>query len=158
MKSLPAARWTCVALGLAAAVASAARPQVTVTRWAPIDSSRGFSSWHAELRHLVDTDQRFPLNHFCVVVATGTTAPPAGSYTWAYVHWREAARLYTFGQSDEPMSDLTMFKAPLDLHKDVVASERQIAGSTYRVTRARMAHVLQHCARAGTSVVVKHAR
>lgn len=50
------------------------------------------------------------------------------------------------------MSDLTQFEEPLDLRKDVVASDRLINRSTYLVTRAWLNNVLSHCARDGTEV------
>ena len=128
---------------------------MSATHWSAVDDHFGFQGWRNQLQHMADHDGNFPANHFCIVVATGATAAPASSYTWAYVHWREAARLYTFGQSDEAMSDLTEFQAPLDLNKDVVATTGQIGGSTYRVTRAWVRNVLHRCAQAGTQLVVR---
>lgn len=137
------------------AVPSNGKQPDTATHWTKIDGYHGFQGWREQLQHMADQGSHFPVSHFCVIVATGSTAPPDNKFTWAYVYWREAAQLYTFGQSDEAMSDMTEFKAPLDLKKDVVATERQLKGSSYRVTRAWVADVLRHCATAGTQIVVR---
>lgn len=128
------------------------------THWAKIDAFPGFTGWRGQLQHMVDSDKRFSSNHFCLVVASGPTAPPDRKFTWAYVYWREAARLYTFGQSSEAMSDLTAFKGPLDLHKDVVASEKHVGSSTYLVTRSWVRNILSHCTVAGTELTVERTR
>ncbi len=145
-------------LSLIALVAADANAAPAATHWAAVDSYSGFRGWREQLQQLADDDKRFPVSHFCTVVASGATAAPANRYTWAYVHWREAARLYTYGQSNEPMSAMTEFKQPLDLHKDVVATERQVAGSADRVTRMWVADVLQHCAKNGTSVMIRRSK
>ena len=132
-----------------------ASPGAAATRWQKIDAVSGFQGWRAQLQHMVDREGMSRANHFCAVVATGRTAAPENSYTWVYVYWREAARLYTFGQSNEPMSDLSIFKAPLDLKKDVVTSQRDVHASTFLVTRSWLRNVLSHCARAGTEISIR---
>ncbi len=137
---------------------SSAKQTTAVEHWAKIDTATGFRGWREQLQHMADQDKRFPVSHFCVVVASGPAAPPDRMFTWAYVNWREAALLYTFAPSDAPLSDLTTFKAPLDSHKDVVPSERDIKGSTYRVTRAWVRNVERHCASSGIQVVIRRSR
>ena len=143
---------------LAVALTILAMPAgATVRRWSKVEGYPGYSGWQQQLQHMADADGRFPVSRFCIVVATGATAAPARKYAWAYVHWREARRLYTFGQSAEAMSDLTQFKLPLDLTRDVVPRERDVGSSTYRVTRSWVADVLAHCVRSGTSfTAVRH--
>ena len=53
------------------------------------------------------------------------------------------------------MSDLSIFKEPLDLRTDVVRTERDINGSTFLVTRAWVNDVLRHCAKDGAEVVLR---
>ena len=128
---------------------------VTPVRWSKVDGARDFGEWREHLADLARSSGKPGADHFCTVVADHAQSPSSGPYRWAYVYWRETAQLFTFGPSHEKMSDLTRFKQPLDLHKDVVASERQVGGSTFLVTRAWVSNVLSHCARSGTQLVVK---
>ena len=149
IQRLPAFLTTAI---LALAIAS---PGLATTQWRQIDTAPGFHGWRAQLQHMVDRDGRSGVNHFCAVVATGRTAGPDDSYTWAYVYWREASKLYTFAQSDEGLSDMSAFKAPLDLNSDVVSKQRDLHGSTFLVTRSWLRNVLSHCAKVGTQVSLR---
>jgi hypothetical protein len=80
--------------------------------------------------------------HFCAIAYRG----PEGMNAW--VHWREGNRLIYWpgGASSE---SLRYSPRNLDLAKDVVASEADVAGSTYLVTKAWVAAKLSDCAARG---------
>ncbi len=136
------------------AVLMAEAQPATTTRWSRIDSVQGFAGWRAQLQHMADQGAT-PINHMCIVVATYSRPSIHDTTIWGYLYWREAHRLYTLDRSDEPMSDLSIFKEPLDLRTDVVRTERDIHGSTFLVTRAWVNDVLRHCAMSGAEVVLR---
>ena len=139
---------------LVAAVSVAAGPHYTV-RWSKVDAVSGFTGWRQELQHLADQDGRTRTNHFCIVAASYKGRPPAGSVVWAYVHWREANELYTFGQSVDVMTDEVMVRsAPLNLKTDVT---RRPGSSTYLVTPQWVHNILSHCASDGETLIVERA-
>jgi len=72
--------------------------------------------------------------HLCVV--------PYDHYAWVY--WQEGRRLILWEGS--PHADaLVRSRRVLDLDKDVVATEADVAGSTYLVTKAWVRDTLRDC-------------
>lgn len=84
--------------------------------------------------------------HFCAIGYRG----PEGVVAW--VHWREANRLiFWLGKGDGSAAADALLRSNrnLDLNADVVATEADVAGSTYLVTRAWVAAKLADCAAKG---------
>lgn len=86
------------------------------------------------------------VQHFCAVGYRGAEGVAA------WVHWREANRLIFWlgkGDGSAPAEALLRSNRSLDLKTDVVATEADVAGSTYLVTRAWVAAKLADCAARG---------
>lgn len=89
--------------------------------------------------------------HFCAIGyrdAEGTVA---------WVHWREGDRLIFWlgrGDGSAPDDSLVLSNRKLDLKTDVVATEADVAGSTYLVTRAWVAAKLADCAAKGDKYTI----
>ena len=91
------------------------------------------------------------LQHFCVVGYRG----PDGEHAW--VHWREARRLiFWLGRGDgtAPAETLLRSTRKLSLDEDVVATESEIAGSTYLVSRAWVDGRLADCQAHGAQYTI----
>ncbi len=95
-------------------------------------------------------------HHFCVVgYDNGNNAK------LAYVYWREGQKLILWEGSRFPeyaAQSLILSRRQLDLTQDVVATEADIAGSTYLVTKAWVAGVATDCAKQGTKYVLHRPR
>ena len=85
--------------------------------------------------------------HFCAIAYRG----PEGVNAW--VHWREGNRLILWlgGGAEDA---LLHSNRNLDLAADVVATEADVAGSTYLVTRAWVAGKLADCAAKGDQYTI----
>jgi len=88
--------------------------------------------------------------HFCVV-----SYPIGDGYAW--VHWLEGNQLiYWRGAADGPPDDTIAFSTrKLDLAKDVVATDEDIAGSTYLVSRKWVNDRLADCKARGKRYVFR---
>lgn len=111
-------------------------------------SDPAFGDARPALRRLLADAKPRPAGpqHFCAI---GYRAP--GSDT-AWIHWRESNRLILWlGRGDGSAREESLIRSPrqLDLASDVVASEADLAGSTYRVTRGWLAALLGDCAAHG---------
>ena len=140
-----------LALLIVAAPASA-------TTWRKVIAYRGFDGMQTEMQHLVDRDpdDRARLNHLCVVVEDpDNSKSDVGPIAW--VHLQERAYLFAFTlPAHPPINDGSIWGgASVDLKRDVVASERDIRGSTSRRTRADVNRIITACARYGNSVVIE---
>ena len=91
------------------------------------------------------------VQHFCAIGYRGAE----GAVAW--VHWREAGRLILWlgkGDGSAAADALVHSNRDLDLNTDVVATESDLAGSTYRVTRAWVATKLEECAQKGDQYAI----
>lgn len=132
-----------------AVVLAAASPVGAAERWGKLDDTPGFHGWRDELQRRVNAAGGPPRQAICAVVRTSDD-PQA--YTWAYIHWPQARRFYTwFPTEGQDVSSMNQ-KEELDLRRDVVRRQADLHGSTFRVTRAWMANVVRHCAAKGTTL------
>jgi len=146
------------ALALLLAIGVAPRADAIVHWWQP-GAVAGFGGLRSELQRLADSEGRARLNHFCAVVQDVREPPSAtseGDRTTLSVYWREAGRILSYGpSSDGRLGPGNQDEgAGIDLRYDVVATERQIAGSTNRVTRAFVDGIIRHCRMSGTRLLV----
>jgi len=89
--------------------------------------------------------------HFCAIGYRGAEGPVA------WVHWREGNRLIFWlgrGDGSDAADALLRSNRSLDLKTDVVATEADVAGSTYLVTRAWVAAKLADCAAKGDKYTI----
>jgi len=95
-------------------------------------------------RRLVAAEQRQSMpNHFCAI---GYELDGGGSSVW--VHWTEARRLLLWRGSSDPVQreeGLIQARRDLELGQDTVEQNQEIAGSSYRVTRAWWEAVVSDC-------------
>ena len=143
---------TVMALSLAA---TARADPKTVTRWSKIETTPNFVGWRAQFQHMTDTYGKAPMAHMCVVVATYTQVSDHSSFVWGYLYWKENNELYTLGQTDGPMDDLSLFKGPLNLKTGVVKRQKDIGSSTFLETRGWVNNILNHCKIDGTTLVLR---
>ena len=89
--------------------------------------------------------------HFCVVGYVPGPDSNGKVLRFAQVHWREGGRLILWEGTDpyEPREALKRSRRDLDLRTDVVATDADVGGSTYLVTRAWVRQVLADCAARG---------
>ncbi len=139
----PASILIAIATVACAPAALSSRPAQEQTAFSPRGDS-GFGDATPALRALVAGTEPRPRGpqHFCAIGYRGSEGPNA------WVHWREGNRLIFWigGSSDEA---LLRSNRSLDLKTDVVATEADVAGSTYLVTRAWVAAKLADCAAKG---------
>ncbi len=141
-----------VVFGFASTTAEA-QPK-TFTRWSKIENTPGFADWRAQFQHMANGGSH-PVNHMCVVVATYTQPSVHDTTIWGYLYWRENNELYTLSQSNDAMSDLSLWQAPLNLKTGVVKRPEDIGSSTFLETRSWVNNILRHCDSNGTRIVVK---
>jgi len=136
--------------GLAIVILALLSPAQQMTAFAP-RTDPAFGDARAALSRLVAEHAprvRGP-QHFCTIGYRG------GEGANAWVYWREANRLILWqgGAEDDALLHSTR---SLDLAADVVATEADIAGSTYRVTRAWVAARLADCAARGDHYTLRN--
>lgn len=86
--------------------------------------------------------------HFCVV---GTISEDGAKTAW--VHWREGNMLILWEPGDE--YQLARSRRKLDLATDVAATEGELNGSTYIVTRTWVNAITSACQRTGAHYLVE---
>lgn len=99
------------------------------------------------LRVFLDKRPEVPLGrpqHFCIVEGAGTTA---------WVRWTEGNMLILWEPGDE--YQIARSRRKLDLGKDVVATEAEIGGSTYLVTRQWVDQIQRDCESRGAKYTVE---
>jgi hypothetical protein len=110
----------------------------------------GFENPEQLLRQLVRARSRLPVHHFCVVGYKDT-----GDSVNAWVHWVEGKALILWEPASANPLPLIASRRYLNLERDVVASEEDIKGSTYLVTRTWVNTVLADCTRVGDRYTVR---
>lgn len=92
-------------------------------------------------------------HHFCVVGYQGSEGNKL-----AYVDWQEGKKLILWEGSAYPEyahESIKNSRRQLDLTKDVVKTEADIAGSTYLVTESWVAGVKNDCRKSGAKYSVR---
>lgn len=116
-------------------------------------SDPAFGDAEPAIRHLLAEAAPQPKGpqHFCAI----GYRDPEGARAW--VHWREAGRLILWlgkGDGSDSAEALLRSNRNLDLKADVVATEADVAGSTYLVTRSWVAAKLADCAAKGDQYMI----
>ncbi len=91
--------------------------------------------------------------HFCIVGYDN-----GQNVKQAYVYWREGQKLILWEGTRLPeyaAESIVNSRSQLDLTKDVVKSEADIAGSTYLVTEAWVASIKNDCKKKGAKYSIK---
>lgn len=89
--------------------------------------------------------------HFCVA------GYRSGTETHAWIHWSEGKRIILwdgFNTSEGAKTSIARSRRVLDLRKDIVPTEADIAGSTYRMTRAWANQVIADCNARGVKYAI----
>lgn len=120
-----------------------------------VASNPDYAHVEASLAELVNERATKPLNHFCVI---GYKPPAAEPVVW--VHWLEENRLilwepYSAEAGADQKKDILRSRRNLNLATDVVASEADLHGSTYRVTKAWLDQTLADCQAAGEKYSIR---
>lgn len=95
--------------------------------------------------------------HFCIIGYDPGPDDNGADGKMAYVHWKEGKRLIQWNSVSDPAyfkDSIKWARSNLDLTKDVVATEAEIGGSTYLVTRAWVDEILRSCAARGAQYTV----
>jgi hypothetical protein len=111
----------------------------------------GYEHPEATLQQLVDSRGHRGANHLCVV---GYQLPSGHGFAWVY--WPEDHAMILW-EPTRPGSHWALARSRryLDLDKDVVATDDDVQGSTYLVTRAWVARTIAECRAHGDSFVVR---
>lgn len=102
--------------------------------------------------YLDDRVARTGTHRFCVV---GYRLAGTGGIAWVY--WHEGQRLVHWepaGAGFEPKDTLLHSRRDLDLRRDVVATARELAGSSYRIDRPWLRRLLADCHQRGRRFTV----
>ena len=149
------AAWLAVALGADSVSAASALPSVPPASAAigatsfDLDADPDYRNYRqAVVTYLASRHSRADA-HVCVLGERD-----GGGDRTVTVWWKEGARLI---QWEGRESKLATSISNLDLKRDVVASEDDLHGSTYLVTRAWVAGFEARCTRSGKSFVVRRA-
>lgn len=126
----------------------------TADKWFTLDSSDQYPNWREQVQELVDSSQAVSPTKICVVGVGDGDA----STVQAYVIWRDHHRLITWIPSKDDPHSLANQTRVLNLETDVVASDRQVAGSTYLVTRPWLHDLERHCRIFGTTLTLSAQR
>ena len=110
----------------------------------------GFTNPESVLRKLVVAKRGGTINNFCVV---GYKDPDGATTAW--VHWVEGEAMIWWEPAKNGTSSLVESRRYLSLRRDVVASEKQLKGSTYLVTRSWVNHVISDCKAVGDKYVIR---
>ena len=136
------------ASGAPAAPASTASPGGDATPFV-LDADPDYAHYRrAVVEYLVARKAHGPA-HVCVLGERD-----GGGGRSASVWWREGARIIEWDGRDAPLATST---SNLDLKRDVVATQDDLHGSTYLVTRQWVADFKSRCTRHGVSFVVRPA-
>jgi len=135
-----------------APAAHSSRPVQAEASFAP-RSDPAFGDAAPAIRRLLAEAMPRPkgAQHFCAIGYRG----PEGTTGW--VHWREGERLILWlgrGDGSDSADALLRSNRSLNLKTDVVATEADVAGSTYLVTRAWVAAKLADCAAKGDKYTI----
>ena len=125
-----------------------ARPAIAADQWFAVDTNSWFTGWRSQLQELVDRDATLSTNELCVV--GWQNGDPASLQ--AYLVWPAGHKLITWRPSKDDPHSLLHETNVTDLQKDVVATDRDVNGSTYRVTHAWVGHIESSCRKFGMTV------
>jgi hypothetical protein len=145
------AGWIALCLASAAATAQPLPAQTFA-----VDAEPGFKPVQPALQAYLAGQEapaaRAGAQHFCVV------GYRSGDNRYAWVYWLEGQRLVYW----EPAADdvesketLTRSRRELNLRKDVVASTRELRGSSYRIDRPWLKRLLADCRRRGQAYDIR---
>lgn len=143
--------------GLAIGLFLSAAPSAARVEWRKPLPASGFSGLQQEFRRLATERGTAKVNHFCAVIRGDTSG---GGDRSLEVYWPEGHQFLRYGPgTDGKINALSQDAgATVDLRTDVVATERDIAGSTSRVTRAYVMALITRCRQTGTTFTVLRGR
>jgi hypothetical protein len=111
----------------------------------------GYGGPEKTLRQLVTRKGTQRVNHFCVI---GYREPGGSEYAW--VIWKEGRALILWEPSADPEYPMSLSTSRRFLHldRDVVASDEEVNGSTYLVTREWVGQLTRDCESHGDTFTV----
>jgi hypothetical protein len=132
---------------LAALIAGASLGVGGAAQPVPLDEIPEFRNPEAALVALLDQRGASGTHEFCVV------AFREGKEERAWVWWKQGNALILWEPETGPDAALALVHSRrfLDLEKDVVATDEEIAGSTYRVSHPWVTSLLRNCEMHGKS-------
>ena len=114
-----------------------------------LSSDPYFADAPAVLGRLAKRKAHKSINHFCAI---GYQEPGTHGIVWVY--WKEDNALILWEANTDKDFHLEYSNRYLHLNKDVVATEAEVAGSTYIVTRAWVHMIVTDCAARGSQFVI----
>lgn len=147
------------ALTLAGAAASAAPAAPSPAQTFAVDQEPGFKPVQTALEAYLDGQmQREGVQHFCVLGYQVQRPQDAEAFKIAWVYWHEGQRLvYWEPAAADVDSKETLIRSrrDLNLRTDVVATERELGSSTYRIAQPWLNRLLADCRRRGQSFEIR---
>lgn len=136
-------------------IASAGQALAQEASFFSVRKHPGYAQPEKSLELLVRTFGTRRLNHFCVI---GYRDPSGDEYAW--VRWEEGKALILWEAAADPARPamLSDSRRYLRLDKDVVASEEEVNGSSYLVTREWVKSVKNDCESHGDKFVISKPR
>jgi hypothetical protein len=102
------------------------------------------------LRVLVHRDAKSRQNHFCLIAYR---LPDDALMVW--VHWLEGQAVILWEPMPDRANDLVWSRRYLRFDHDVVASEEELKGSTYLVTKTWVQGLVEDCGSNGDHLVIE---
>lgn len=133
----------CLSFSLVFARMDGAPPQ-PATRIFAITSDAGFSNYKQIVERFARNHRPQAVNDFCIL---GQIADDNSRSAW--VIWRQGQEIILW---DRNVMDLDSSLRTIRLKSDVVPTENDVRGSTYRVTRAWVETLSSMCEKSGVKV------
>lgn len=103
-----------------------------------------FAEYRGVIEPLVKAPNKHKINNFCIL---GVTVGDGGRQAWVW--WKEESQLILWEDGE---SDLTLSRRVINLKKDVVETDRDLRGSTYKVTKSWLSLFKGYCKKEGVGL------
>ncbi|WLI87644.1 hypothetical protein Q4S45_12925 [Massilia sp. R2A-15] len=133
----------CMAAWLPMPGQAAAQP-ASIGQTFSLDQTHDFSNYKSVVRKYIQKQRPHAAEDVCVL---GLIADDRSKFAW--VLWEQGGELILYEDGE---TDLSLSRRRLNLKKDVVASESDLRGSTYLITKDRLEQIRNACHQHGAQL------
>jgi hypothetical protein len=150
---LPKSVFQVLTLSFALQMSAPASSEARLKPIFDVDAATGFKPVTGALKALSASQSNSKRRqHFCVIGYVGDGDARSVPAKIAWVHWREKQQLVLWEPAAEGFKSketLLRSRRTLDLDRDVVATDAEVAGSSYVVSRPWVDELINDCKRRG---------